>query len=77
MENRNIFNHIKDYWILYAFIVQLVVNFTITGQTLEDHAERIQTLEKKQESEEILLSEIRTKLSSIETSILFIKDAIK
>ena len=76
-KERGIVNHIKEYWIIYAFAGQLIMNYTVTNQTLKDHTKRIEKLETKAESTDIVVTEIRTKLSSIETSILYIKEAVK
>lgn len=77
MDNKNILSHIKDNWIVYAFAVQLVISYTITNQTLQDHTQRIEALEKKQEAEEVILTEIRVQLSSIQATVLSIKESIK
>ena len=76
-KDKGIIQHLKEYWLIYGFVAQLIINYTATSQTLADHNRRLIELEKKQESEELIITEIRTKLASIETSLIYIKDALK
>jgi hypothetical protein len=69
--------HLKEYWIVYAFAVQLVINYTITNQTIADHSKRLDMLEAKALVVESNLSEIKVQLSSIQTSLKFIEKQLK
>ena len=69
--------HLKEYWALYLFLGQAIWTMWFANFTLSDHSNRIATLEEKQQSEDIILTEIKTKLASIETSIKYIEKSIK
>lgn len=71
------FKTLKNNWAITLAFIALVGSWAVTGYRLTNVEERTSALERKQESEEIILTEIRTKISSIETSILFIKDRVK
>ena len=65
--------HIKEYWLLYAFIAQLVITVALNGADHENFEKRITKLEKSQNEEQIILTDIQTRLSSIETNLEWIK----
>lgn len=82
--DKHLWEHIKEYWLIYAFIGQLIVSYTLTTQSIESNKisieanqARIVKLEQAQDSEAIVLSDIKSKLASIETSILFIRERVK
>lgn len=68
--------HLKTYWAVYMFIGQTIWMTGFFNFTIADHSKRIENLEQKQETEDIILSEIKTKLASIETSIKYIEQSI-
>jgi hypothetical protein len=77
MDNRTIISHIKDNWIVYAFIVQLIATFVLNNADHIQFRKDITELQEYQNSEEILLTEIQKDLSSIKTSILYIERTLK
>ena len=77
MNNRNIISHIKDNWIVYAFIVQLISTFIINNADHLLFDKRITKLEDYRESETIVLTDLQTRLSAIETNILWIKERLR
>jgi hypothetical protein len=77
MDNRNIISHIKDNWIIYAFIVQLIATFVINNADHISFNNRINKLEQYREDETKVLLEMQKDLASIKTSILYIEKSLK
>ena len=72
MDNRNIMKHIKENWIIYAFVVQLITTFVLNSADHVAFEKRLITLEQKQDTEEVTLTEIKSRLASIDTSLKFL-----
>lgn len=77
MDNRSIITHIKDNWILYAFIAQLITTFVLNNADHLQFRKDIEELQNYRNDESIILVDIKTRLSSIETSLVFIKESLK
>lgn len=73
---RGVIWHIKEFWALYLFLGQAIWTFGFAQFTIWDHEKRIASLEVTQKSEDVILSEIKTKLASIETSIKYIEQTL-
>ena len=69
--------HLKEYWFLYAFIFQTIYTFWFNNFTIQNHTDRIAQLETRQNNEDVLLSEIKSRLASIDTSVEFIKQIVQ
>jgi len=68
---------LKENWIFIVVIGQFILTFGFIQNSVNDHEERLKRLENERISEALAISEINSRLSSIETSLLFIKDALK
>ena len=75
--NKSFTSLIKENWILLAFLVQLILTWGFLQNSVTNHEERIKTLESERVSEALSISEINSRLSSIETSLIFIKEALR
>lgn len=77
MKTNDLAKHIKSYWLIYAFCVQLVMSYTIAEASISDHERRIGVLESSEVTRGVVLAEINSRLASIETAIKFIEKAMK
>ena len=73
MSDKNFIQHLKDYWILYLFVGQMVFSVAVTGSRLNAAENRLDTLESYQRSEQVTLTEIKTRLASIDTNLEYLK----
>lgn len=73
----SLFTHLKQYWYIYAFTAQLIINYSFVNNTLTQHEKRIDTLETKVERADLNLGEIKTVLAEIKTSIKYIEQKVK
>ena len=73
MDNKNILTHVKDNWILYAFIAQLIATFVINNADHIQFRKDITELQDYRKNETLQLADIQTRLASIETSIKYIE----
>ena len=73
MSDKNFITHLKENWFIYLFVGQLVFNFAITGTRITNAEERISTLEGYQRTEQVTLSEIKSRLASIDTNLEYLK----
>ena len=69
--------HLKEYWFLYAAIIQIVYTFWFVQFTLTDHTEKILALQIEQKDHNIVAQDIQTRLASIETSLKYIEQMVK
>ena len=84
MEDQHLLKHIKDYWIIYAFLVQLVISYTVINQSIKYNARDIQTvsfrverIEENEDGNALIIAQINSRLASIDTAILFIKEKVR
>lgn len=68
---------IKENWIFIVVIVQFLYNVFTLQDGFDNHENRIVQLEKNQASEVLVISEINSRLASIETSLVFIKEILQ
>ena len=73
MQDKSIIQHLKDNWILYLFVGNMIYSTAITGSRLATAENRIDTLEAYQRQEQVTLTEIKTRLASIDTNLEFLK----
>lgn len=69
--------HLKSNWIIYAFLVQLIINWTITGTRLDSLEIRVSKIESELTSNELLLIEIQKDIVEVKTSLEFIKQRLQ
>lgn len=69
--------HIKEFWFLYMALAQLIYTFGFTNFTLQDHERRITLAEKTGISQDVMLSEIKSQLASINTSLKYIEQMVR
>lgn len=69
--------HLKSNWIIYAFLVQLIINWTITGTRLDSLEIRVGKIESELTSNELLLIEIQKDIVEVKTSLEFIKQRLQ
>lgn len=75
--NNNIINHVKNNWVIYAFIVQLITNYAINNVDHIQFKKDILELQEYRNSETILLTEMQKDIASIKTSIIYIEKNLK
>lgn len=73
MSDKNFLQHLKDYWILYLFVGQMIFSVAITGSRLKAVEGRTDMLEAYQRQEQVTLTEIKMRLASIDTNLEFLK----
>jgi len=73
----NLFRSLKENWIILGFLVQIVVTWTLFSANITEHDKRLVKLEEYRDAESIVLNDIQTRLASIETSLVFIKERLK
>lgn len=73
----NFTTHLKSNWIIYAFLVQLIINWTITGTRLDLLETRVSKIESELTSNELLLIEIQKDIVEVKTSLEFIKQRLQ
>jgi len=69
----NIFQHLRNYWVIYLFIVNMIITFTTTStrlNALEAQAAKNEITQDQQNQVEL---DIRTQLASINTNIEYLK----
>ena len=80
MSSKDAFSFIKEYWIIFAFIFQIIFNYagylsfkdTVTTDVV-DVIKRIEVIETRSINDALKVSEINSRLASIETSLKFIE----
>jgi len=84
MNNQHLIKHVKEYWIIYAFLVQLIISYTVINQSIKDNtrdieavANRVERIEQNEDKSALIIAEINSRLSSIDTAILFIKEKVR
>jgi septation ring formation regulator EzrA len=73
MDNRNLISHIKDNWFMYLFIGQLIFSYAVFSSRIEENDKRIVQLEEEQHANQVTLSEIKSRLASIDTNLEYLK----
>ena len=76
-------DHLSKYWTIYAFVLQAVVFGTLQYANIQSQDKRVSALEMSQTIQDARMvkmdetsSEIKTRLASIDTSLIFIKSAL-
>ena len=84
MKDQHLLKHIKDYWIIYAFLVQLVISYTVINQSITDNTRdiqsvvfRVERIEENEDGNALIIAQINSRLASIDTAILFIKEKVR
>lgn len=73
MSDNNFIQHVKDNWVIYVVAGQLIFNISISGIRDTNMEARINTLEAYQRTEQVTLTEIKTRLASIDTNLEYLK----
>jgi galactokinase len=68
---------IKENWILIVVVAQFILNMGYINNALTQHEKRIIVLENTKEQNAIIISEINSRLASIETSLKFIEKTLR
>lgn len=68
---------LKENWVIIVVIGQFLFTVYTLQNGFTNHEARITKLEDNQRTEALVISEINSRLSSIETSLIFIKEALK
>ena len=76
-------SHLNKYWAIYFCIAQLIVTFTFGYARIGTAESKIAELQASQNSQDAIIdsqrtdaSDIKARLASIDTSLLFIKSAL-
>jgi hypothetical protein len=75
--NKSFLTLLKENWIFIVVIGQFILTIGLLQTTVKDHEERIGQLERERVTEALSISEINSRLASIETSLIFIKEALR
>ncbi len=70
---KNILDHLKSNWILYAFIVQVIMAFSSYSFRITSVEAQVVDLKQDAQKDNVTLSEINAKLASLQTSVDFIR----
>ena len=70
--DKNALKHLKDYWIFYLFIANLIITFTTTSTRLAALEVRAQKNDQLHDSLDLNILQIKTDISSINTSLKFL-----
>ena len=73
MSDKTILQHLKDNWIIYLFVGNIIYSTAITGSRLNAVETRTDMLEAYQRQEQVTLTEIKTRLASIDTNIEYLR----
>jgi len=73
MLDSNILQHLKDNWIFYLFVGQMIFSVAITGTRLSQAETRLGNLEIYQEKNQTTLTDIKARLASIDTNLEYLK----
>lgn len=68
---------LRNYWIIIAFIVSIIVQWTTVNSQIVQSDKRITSLETKTDNINDSQLDIQVRLSQIQTDILWIKENIK
>tara|TARA_R110000868_G_scaffold405125_2_gene684120 strand:+ start:123 stop:353 length:231 start_codon:yes stop_codon:yes gene_type:complete len=75
--NKSLLTLLKDNWIIIVVIGQFLFTVYTLQNGFTDHENRISELELTKVTNALNISEINSRLASIETSLVFIKEALK
>lgn len=70
--DKNALKHLKDYWILYLFIANLIITFTTTSSRLVALEARASKNEQLHDNLDINILQIKTDIASINSSLKFL-----
>lgn len=73
MENKNVINHIKDNWVAYVLIFQIITSFVMNSADHIEFKKDIAELQSYNKDQQITLSEIKSRLASIDTNLEYLK----
>ena len=75
--NKSFLTLLKENWIIIVVIGNAIITITTLQGGFRNHEDRILKLENNNVDNALVISEINSRLSSIETSLVFIKEAVK
>lgn len=75
--NNSFITLLKENWLLIGFVGQFVLTFGFLQTTVHENRIRIEKLENNKVQDALIIAEINSRLSSIETSLIFIREAVK
>lgn len=75
--NKSFITLLKENWVIIVVIGQFVISMLTLQGGFNDHERRIVKLEETKITDALNISEINSRLASIETSLVFIKEAVK
>lgn len=75
--NKPFFTFLKENWVIIVVIGQFILNMGYINNALTEHDKRIVILENNKEQNALVVSEINSRLASIETSLKFIERQLK
>lgn len=72
----SVISHIMRYQAIYMFLIYLITTWTMFGSRLDAVEIAIAEAKQKDTSNEAILIDVRTRLATIEASLVFIKEAV-
>lgn len=73
-EQQSVFGHLSKYWVIYAFVIQTVITWTLMGARITNLEIEQAKQQAKIDKTDIVLLDIQTRLASIETSLKYIAE---
>ncbi len=77
ISNKNIFELIKNYWFIVAFIGSIIVGYVQLKSDVADHNIRIVELKARVDNQGDIQNSVNIKLQEIITTLEFIKEKVK
>lgn len=68
---------LKENWLIIGFVGQFILTFGFLQTTVHENKLRIEKLESTKVQDALNIAEINSRLSSIETSLIFIRESLK
>lgn len=75
--NKSLLTLLKENWIIIVVVGQFLFTVYTLQNGFKDHENRLVKLEETRVLNALNISEINSRLASIETSLVFIKEALK
>jgi hypothetical protein len=75
--NKTFWNLLKENWVIILTVGSFIVTVLSLQDGYKNHESRIEKLENTKVTDALNIAEINSRLSSIETSLIFIKEAVK
>lgn len=76
LSNKNIFDGLKSYWFIIAFIGAVIVGWVRLQTTVIDHEDRLNKMETQQIATQASFIQMAIDIQEIKTTLTFIKEKL-